>query len=179
MVPEATIKRTEDGLVPEGEGWYVLNAREARWEQDERFGSYCDFQGDVRWPELGVNVCVLEPERPNCLYHGEAPQEGFLVVSGECLLLVEGEERRLRAWDYFHCPPWTEHVFVGAGDAPCVVLMIGARGSHFDDVLYPVNDLARTHGASVEREARDPKQAYGPRDIQAGRYRHGDLLPPG
>jgi uncharacterized cupin superfamily protein len=179
-VEEGKLDKTDAGLVPKGEGWYILNARDATWRRRETLGSYCDFDGDAAWPQLGVNICVLEPGRPNCMYHREAPQEGFLVISGECLVLVEGEERRLRRWDYFHCPPWTEHVFVGAGDEPCVIVMAGARGPQYDDVVYPVDDVALKHDAGVEEETDDPQQAYA-RFVRGEphSYPHGDLLPPG
>jgi quercetin dioxygenase-like cupin family protein len=117
VIPEAPLERTPEGLVPRGEGWFVVNAREARWRHTDRFGSDTPFEGDVRFPEIGINVGVLQPGQPNAYYHGEESQENFLVLSGECLLLVEGEERRLRPWDFVHLPPWTEHILVGAGSA--------------------------------------------------------------
>jgi uncharacterized cupin superfamily protein len=175
MPSEANLTRTENGLVPEGKGWYVLNARESRWLESEAFGRYCHFEGDARFPELGINVSVLQPGQPSCMYHGEANQEDFLVLAGECLLLVEGEERRLRAWDFFHCPAWTEHVLVGAGSGPCLVLAVGARREP-DDVLYPVAEVARRHDAGVTAETRVPAEAYArfsrPKEIP---YREGDL----
>ena len=61
------------------------------------------------------------------MYHWEADQEDFLVLDGEALLIVEGEERALRPWDFVHCPAETKHVIVGAGDGNCVLLAIGAR----------------------------------------------------
>ncbi len=157
---EAKLVQTEEGLVPEGEGWYVLNAREARWFHNDEFGSACTFEGDIRFQEFGINIGVLEPGQPACLYHREDAQENFLVLWGECLLLVEGEERRLKAWDFVHCPPWTEHVFVGAGDGTCGILAVGARGR--EEIVYPVSELARRHGASAEQETPDPKKAYAP-----------------
>ena len=109
------------------------------------------------------------------MYHGEGAQENFLVLSGECLLLIEGEERLLHAWDFVHCPAWTEHVFVGAGDGPCAILAIGARPD--DGVLYPASELAQRHGAGVERDTRDPQEAYASyRDDVSAAYRDG-LLP--
>ena len=144
MVPEAPLEQTENGLVPRGEGWYVLNAREARWWRTDDLGSVCTFEGDVRFPELGINVSVLRPGEPSCMYHGEEAQEDFLVLSGGCLLLIEGEERPLRAWDFVHCPRWTEHVIVGAGSGPCVVLAVGARGVG-RGVRYPVDEAALRH----------------------------------
>jgi uncharacterized cupin superfamily protein len=175
MVSEASLVPTESGLVPEGEGWFVVNAREARWFESDAFDRYCRFQGDVHFPEVGFNISVLLPGRPGCMYHGEDTQEDFLVVSGECVLLVEGEERRLRAWDLFHAPAWTEHVLVGAGDGPCVVVAVGARkpGSK---VVYPQSDVADAHGAGVPETTESPEEAYArfpePRER---RYQKGDL----
>jgi uncharacterized cupin superfamily protein len=175
MSAEARLVPTENGHVPEGEGWYVLNAREARWLGNEAFGRYCDFQGDVRFPELGINVSVLEQGQPACMYHGESAQEGFLVLSGECLLLVEGEERPLRAWDFFHCPAWTEHVVVGAGDGPCLLLAVGARRPG-PEVRYPAAAFAQAHGAAVVEETGVPREAYAPYPDDVERpYREGDL----
>jgi len=95
------------------------------------------------------------------MYHRESGQEGFLVLSGECLLIVEGEERRLRAWDFLHCPPGTSHSFVGAGDGPCVMLMVGAR--HADGtIFYSRNEVALHHGAGVTEETPSPREAYAP-----------------
>jgi uncharacterized cupin superfamily protein len=159
MIGEARLRRTDHGLVPEGDGWFVVNAREAGWRDDGDMGVFTPFAGDVRFPRIGINLAVLQPGQPNCMYHGEDEQEDFLVLQGECLLLVEGQERRLRAWDFVHCPPWTEHVFVGAGDRPCVVLMIGSRTPDAG-IAYPRSDLALRHGAGVEVETDDPDEAY-------------------
>ena len=93
------------------------------------------------------------------MYHAEGAQEDFLVLSGECLLIVEGEERLLRQWDFVHCPAWTEHVFVGAGDGPCVVLAVGGR-TEGRGVRYVVNETALRHGAGVEEETSEPSVAY-------------------
>ena len=123
-VSEAKLVQTDGGLEPEGSGWFVLNAKQARW-LDGHFGAYTRFEGDERFSDIGINIGVLAPGQPACYYHGEDAQEAFLV-SGECLLLIEGEERRLKAWDFVHSPPWAEHVFVGAGDGPCAVLAVGA-----------------------------------------------------
>ena len=173
MVPEAPLKRTDGGLVPEGEGWFVLNAREARWLEGE-FGAYTRFEGEARFPSIGLNIGVLEPGQPACMYHGEDNQEDFLVLSGECLLLIEGEERRLKARDFVHCPAWTEHVFVGAGEGPCAILAVGTRLS--PDVVYPESELAQRHRAGVERETREPSEAYANvrDDVPVG-YREGWL----
>jgi uncharacterized cupin superfamily protein len=157
-VSEARLRKTEHGLVPEGDGWFVLNAREAVWHDDHEFGVYTPFSGEERFPQVGVNLAVLGPGQPACMYHGEDEQEDFLLLAGECLLIVEGEERTLQAWDFVHCPPWTEHVFVGAGDGPCVLLLIGSRTG--DGVVYPRNEAALRRRAGVEQETRSPQEAY-------------------
>jgi uncharacterized cupin superfamily protein len=173
-VEEARLTRTENGFVPEGEGWYVVNARETRWLGSDELGKFCHFEGDVRFPELGINVTVLQPGQPGCMYHGEDNQEDFLVLAGECLLLIEGQERRLRAWDFVHCPAWTEHVFVGAGAGLCVLLAVGARGKK--GVRYPVNELAWQHSASVPQDTESQEEAYARFSPLAERaYREGDL----
>jgi uncharacterized cupin superfamily protein len=157
VVPESPLERAGAGLVPRGEGWFVLNAKEARW-LDGDFGAYTRFEGDARFPQLGINIGVLAPGQAACMYHGENEQEDFLVLSGECLLLIEGEERSLKAWDFVHCPAWTEHVFVGAGDGPSTILAIGARSD--GGGVYPVGEVALRHGAGVEREATLSRDAY-------------------
>ncbi len=174
MVEEARLEKTEHGLVPQGEGWFVVDARQARWIDDGELGVYTKFEGEERFPQIGVNLAVLQPGQPSSMYHREDAQEDFLVLAGECLLLVEGTERRLSAWDFVHCPAWTEHVFVGAGDGPCAILMIGTR--LVDDVVYPLDELARQHGAGVERETSSPEEAYAP--FETGKpiaYRNGWL----
>lgn len=110
------------------------------------------------WPDTGVNVQILEPGKPNCRYHSEPVQEDFLVLQGECIVILEGEEKRLRQWDFVHCPAGTEHVFVGAGDGPCAVLMIGSR--RVDGAHYPVNAVAAQYDASVKQDTDEPAEAY-------------------
>jgi uncharacterized cupin superfamily protein len=158
---EAPLRQTDAGLIPETDGWFVLNATEARWLEDGPFGFFTRFSCDLRFPRVGINLAVLEPGQPNCLCHREDEQEDFLVLAGECLLLVEGEERPLRPWDFVHCPAGTEHVFVGAGDRPCVMLLIGSRTPDAE-VVYPRSELALRHGAGVEEETDSPDKAYEP-----------------
>ncbi len=157
MVPEAPLKDEDGALVPQGDGWFVLNARDARWLEGE-YGAYTRFEGAARFPSLGINIGVLEPGQAACMYHGEDDQEDFLVLSGECLVLIEGQERPLKAWDFVHCPAWTEHVFVGAGRGPCAILAVGTRQG--SGVIYPVSELAQRHHAGVGQETRDPHEAY-------------------
>jgi quercetin dioxygenase-like cupin family protein len=161
MVPEAPPRTTKNGLVVDVDGWFVLNACESRWRDEGPLGVYCTFEGKRRFPQLGMNVNVLQPGQALGMYHRENGQEGFLVLAGACTLIVEGQERQLRAWDFFHCPPGTEHVIVGSGDAPAVVVAFGARGrGRGGGVVYRVSDAAARHGASVARETRNPTEAY-------------------
>jgi uncharacterized cupin superfamily protein len=157
VVPEAPLGTAGEGLAPQGEGWFVLNAREARWLHGD-YGAYTRFEGDARFPQIGVNIGVVEPGQPVTMYHGEEDQEAFLVLSGECLLLVEGEERPLKQWDFFHCPPWTEHAIVGAGSGPCAILAVGGRSSK--KVIYPASEVAQRHGAGVASTTDEPEVAY-------------------
>ena len=176
MTRKAKLVETESGLVPDGDGWFVVNTREARWGHTEEMGSWCTFEGDARFAEFGLNVAVIRPGQPSALYHAEDAQEDFLVLSGECLLVVEGEERPLAAWDFVHCPPWTEHIFVGAGEGPCVILMVGARHPDRDGLRYPANEVAQKHGAGVERETTSGREAYARfSPAEDGVYREGDL----
>ena len=161
-MPEARLEDSGSGLTPVSEGWFVVNARDAEWWFTEGRGARCAFENEygsspVEFPQLGINLTVLEPGQTG-LYHAEENQEAFLVLSGECALVVEDRERRLRPWDFFHSPPWTEHAFVGAGEVPCVIVMAGARSS--PDVRYPVSELAARYGASVAEETSDWRQAY-------------------
>ena len=157
---------SKNGLVVDGEGWFVVNARESRWKSEGPLGSYCNFEGKKRLPQLGFNISVLEPGERIGMYHRENAQEGFLVLAGECLLIVEEQERRLETWDFFHCPGGTDHIIVGAGERAAIVAAVGARGRGVGGgLLYPVSELAGRHGASVEAETTEPAQAY--RDVHA------------
>jgi uncharacterized cupin superfamily protein len=162
MVPEAPLEQTDDGLVPAGDGWFVLNARDARWHAADGRGAYSDLEGETEFAQVGVHLCVLGPGEAMAMYHWEADQEDFLVVAGEALLVVEGEERALRRWDFVHCPPGTKHVIVGAGDGPCTLLAVGARDRSTgpDWGGYTVDEAALRHDAGVRRETTDPKEAY-------------------
>ncbi len=159
-VPEAPLEDSGSGLAPAGEGWFVVNVGETAWITSKTFGSGCGFESKAApFQQLGINVSVMLPGEPNCLYHSESQQEDFLVLFGECRLLVEGEERLLHAWDFVHCPAGTEHVFVGAGDGPSGVLMVGARTPD-EQLLYPVSELAARYGASAEQETDSAPEAY-------------------
>ena len=165
MTEEARLEQTPRGKRAASEGWYVLHASEAPWITSERFGAGCVFEGEPRFAQMGVHLRVLEPGKPACLYHSETTQEAFFVIAGQCTLVVEEQERELRAGHFFHCPPGTRHVLVGAGDAPCVILMMGARSP--DQMLdYPVSEVAAKYGASAKERTGSPNEAYGERDIR-------------
>ena len=158
MVPEAPLEEIENGVRAVGPGWSVLNAREVPWFEGA-FGFFGMLEPEERFDQVGVQLSVLRSGEPSGMYHGEDAQEDFLVLSGECLLLIEGEERSLRQWDFVHCPPWTEHIFVGAGDGPCVLLGVGARRKG-RGIRYPVSEIALKYGAGVERATTEPREAY-------------------
>jgi uncharacterized cupin superfamily protein len=168
VVPEASLEQTDAGLVPAGEGWFVLDTREARWIRRPGRGhnapltGWTAYEAETFFPQLGINLTVLGPGEPIGMYHWEADQEDFLVLSGEALLIVEGEERPLRQWDFFHCPPGTRHMIVGAGQG-CVLLAAGARdhiGEDCNGGAYVVDELAIRHGAGIDEETSDATVAY-------------------
>ena len=147
-----------------GDGWFLLNARDAEWRWTEGRTAVCDFEQFGKFPQLGMNLSVMQPGEFMGMYHWEADQEDFLVLSGEALLIVEGEERALKAWDFVHCPAGTNHVILGAGDGPCVVLAVGARDKSVTDDWggYTADPVAAKHGVSVERDTTDAGEAYAP-----------------
>jgi uncharacterized cupin superfamily protein len=173
MVEEARLEEVSSGLAPVSPGWFVVNAGEAAWVRNDAFGARCNFEGSDRalaerpelerqwFEEVGYTLAVLEPGKPTGMYHAESSQEDFLVLAGECLLVIEEEERRLRAWDFVHCPAGTRHIFVGVGDEPCVIFMIGARAAG-KTLLYPRSEPALARGAGVETETEQPAEAYAP-----------------
>jgi uncharacterized cupin superfamily protein len=165
VVPEAELVSTEHGLVPKGEGWFVLNAKETQWWERPGRGFLCEFEGAgfegaTDFHELGVNLTLLGPGEPMAMYHWEQDQEDFLLLAGEALLIVEGEERLLRAWDFVHCPAGTNHTIVGAGDGRCLVFAVGSRSAGEDWGAYTVDEAALRHGAGVDRETTSPPEAY-------------------
>jgi mannose-6-phosphate isomerase-like protein (cupin superfamily) len=178
-VPEAPLERTEHGLVCKGEGWFVVNAREARWRLwgENRFSNLA---GDTLFDQLGIGIAVLAPGQPMAAYHWESDQEDFLVLAGTGTLVIEGEERPLRQWDFVHCPPGAKHVIVGG---PCVVFGVGSRERHTmldesgtrvgrpGESEYVADPVAAKYGASPDETTADSAEAYAhfpPREL--GRY---------
>jgi uncharacterized cupin superfamily protein len=161
MTDEAPLDPWPTGLVPERAGWFVVNVRDAAWSEHPEQGYATLFENPrgEPMPELGIRVRVLQPGQMLSYYHQENAQEGFLVLAGECVLIVEGAERRLRAWDFFHSPAGTAHAIVGTGDVPVAILAVGAR--HDPEVFrYPVSELAAGYRASVATETTSPDEAY-------------------
>jgi uncharacterized cupin superfamily protein len=182
-VHEAQLEESGSGLAPVTDGWFVVNVRDAMWLTSEDgakrpTGSESSFETPMaQFEQFGIRLHVLPPGQPNGLYHVENQQESFLVLEGECTLLVEGQERVLRPWDFFHSPAGTEHIFVGAGEEPCVILMAGGRSAPWE-VCYPVSELAAAHGASAEEETSDPDRAYvGFEPTRRERPSYWDRLP--
>jgi uncharacterized cupin superfamily protein len=141
--------------------WFVRNLREMKWWDRGPRGHVTDLIGDDD-AQVGVNLFVLEPGQPMSMYHWEADQEGFLVLSGEAVLIVEEQEHPLRQWDYFHCPAPVPHTIVGAGSGPSAILALGARIDSIGENWggYPYSELAMKHDASAEEETTEPKVAY-------------------
>jgi uncharacterized cupin superfamily protein len=170
-IDEARLEDVGSGLAPVSPGWFVVNVTEAAWLRNDAFGGRCVFESSRRvlaerpdaepqmFTETGFTLAVLEPGKPSGMYHAESTQEDFLVLAGTCLLLIEEQERPLRAWDFLHLPPGTRHTFVGTGDAPCVIFMTGARREG-DTIVYPRSDTALARGAGVEEETPSPAEAY-------------------
>jgi uncharacterized cupin superfamily protein len=160
---EATIEETESGRVPADDGWFILNLAEIGWATVPGGGIWCSFESPAARSEtLGIGVHILYPGDTPGYYHSESEQEGFLVLSGECIAVVEGEERRMGPWDYLHCPPWTAHITIGAGDGPCAILMVGTR-SPGGATHYIAEPAAARHGAAVATPTDDAREAYAQR----------------
>jgi uncharacterized cupin superfamily protein len=157
---EASIRQTDAGSVAESDGWFVLNLADVAWMRHGIAGQWTDLEpGAAEFTHYGIGVHVLQPGQPNGRYHAENVQEDFLVLDGECLLIVEEEERRLKQWDFFHCAPGTHHILVGAGEGPCAILMAGAR-SPDKQLRYPVSELAGRYDASSPEDTDTPRVAY-------------------
>jgi uncharacterized cupin superfamily protein len=157
---EAKIDDTETGRVPADDGWFILNLAEIGWAAVPGNGTWCIFEApSAPSRRLGIGVHVLQPGEPPGMYHAESEQEGFLVLHGECLAIVEGQERRMRAWDYLHCPPGTAHLTIGAGDGPCAILMVGTRSADSTTEYLPEPAAAR-YGGAVAVATDSSREAY-------------------
>jgi uncharacterized cupin superfamily protein len=166
--PEAKIEQTDAGAVVVSPGWFVVNMADCAWTRDDLGGEWSTpGEAEGEFQQYGIGIHVLQPGQTNGLYHSESLQEDFLVLAGECLLLIEEQERRLKAWDFVHFAPGSRHICIGAGDGPCAILMVGARGPE-NRLHYPVTELAQKHGVAAPEETDDSRQAYRdvPRDFR-------------
>ena len=163
-VPEARLVERDGGLEPDGPGWFIVNVADTLSFKNEVEGQYIRFESldNAPFPHYGIGIHVLRPGQPNAKYHAESNQESFMVLEGECRLIVEGEERIMRKWDFFHCAPMTRHITIGAGDGPCAILMVGIR-SPDHTTHYPAEPEAARYGAAVEQPTDSPKEAYANR----------------
>jgi len=185
MVPEAKLEQTPSGLVPSSTGWFVLNVRDGRWWDKPGMGYSLpltgddDYEAETFFPMLGIAIRVMYPGEPSTTYHWETEQEDFLVLAGEALLIVEGQERSLKQWDFVHCPPETRHAFVGAGDSPCVLLCASSRQFQKDGPwgFYCVDETAARYNAASPEETQDGRIAYARFPPAEERRYPGELLP--
>ena len=162
-------------MLEERPGWFVVNVKDARWARNDAFGWICRLEkADEPFPQIGVNIFVLTPGKPNCRYHREAAQEDLLVLTGRCRLLVNGEERTLAPWDFVHFPAGTSHVVVGI-DEPCAVLIVGHRDNP-ETLFYPASELARRYNAESPEPTADPEVAYA--DVLRRQPGEGPEWPP-
>jgi uncharacterized cupin superfamily protein len=176
VTEEAKLVAAETGgLMPGSEGWFVLNAKDARWLSGE-LGAYCNFEGkEVRFEQVGINLNVMRPGEPMTMYHRENAQEDFLVLSGECVLIVQGEERPLRQWDFFHCPGGVDHAIVGAGEGTSLVLAVGARTPESEGAFYPADPVAQNYRAGVKADTSEARDAYAAYTMEWQAYEEGWL----
>jgi uncharacterized cupin superfamily protein len=163
VTEHARMETTATGQRPAEQGWYILNLAQMCWNGFPGGGAWTTFEsGPEESDRLGIGVHILWPGDSPGYYHTEEDLEGFLVLSGECVAIVEGEEYRMRAWDYLHSPPGTAHITVGAGTEPCAILMYGTR-TKGAAIRYLPDPVAARYGHSVQRESGSPQEVYADR----------------
>jgi uncharacterized cupin superfamily protein len=163
VVAEARLRESGAGLVPESTGWFVLNVRDARWIEKPGRGHSLpltgvdEYEAETFFSMLGMAIRVVDPGEPSTTYHWETEQEDFLVLFGEGVLIIEGQQRMLKQWDFVHCPPRTRHAFAGAGEGPCVLLCASSRQFQKDGPwgFYCPDDAAARYNASSPEETQD------------------------
>jgi uncharacterized cupin superfamily protein len=185
MVTEARLERVASGLAPVTPGWFVVNTADAAWVNNEWSGGVCIFESDdyvlrgrpdlteyVK-PNAGFTIRVVPPGHPSGGYHAESVDENFLILMGECVLIIEDQERHLRTWDFVHCPPMTAHAFVATEAGPCVILATGNRRDDLERVR-PLSEVALRYDAVSDADTTNPERR-GPWKVE--RPRHWDELP--
>jgi uncharacterized cupin superfamily protein len=184
VVPEAELEETEAGLLPKSKGWFIMNALETRWFDKPGQGhaasltGYDEYEAETFFPMLGMSIRVAGPGEVTTTYHWETEQEDFLVLSGEGIAIIEGEERPLKQWDFVHCPPGAKHGFVG-GEPPLVLLCASSRQFQKDGPwgYYCFDETAAKHNAASPEDTQDGEIAYARfADSRKTRY-PGGLLP--
>ncbi|MCW2924562.1 MAG: cupin protein [Thermoleophilia bacterium] len=148
-------------------GWFAVHLDDIPWVDN---GPVARGRIDhlFHFDQYGMNIQVMQPGQPNCRYHREhRDDETMLVLGGEAIAIIEGEEHPVRAGHLVHCPAGTAHVFVGAGDRPSAVLMVGNRDPRWSEGpewgTYVADPVAARHGAAVEEDTNDPEVAYATR----------------
>ncbi len=166
-IPEASLRDAGAGLVPDGEGWFIVNVADSQGMRTDMLGAGAMFEEGVgaRFEDFGINIRRLQPGQPSARYHREEAEEAFLVLDGECVAIVEDSERTMRKGDFLFAPPGTAHVIVGAGDGPSTVLMVGSRRAG-RGIGFPVSEAAGRYGASVDEETDDPALANAGLEIE-------------
>jgi mannose-6-phosphate isomerase-like protein (cupin superfamily) len=184
VVEEAEIEETEVGLLPKTQGWFIMSALETRWFDKPGQGhsvsltGYNEYEAETFFPMLGMSIRVAGPGDATTTYHWETEQEGFLVLSGEGIAIIEGEERPLKQWDFVHCPPGTRHAFAG-GEPPLVLLCASSRQFQKDGPwgYYCFDETAAKYNAASPEDTQDGEIAYARfAEVRKTRY-PGGLLP--
>lgn len=185
MPEEAQLGESEAGLVPKEPGWFVMDVRKARWFDKPGQGwsvplTGCDeYEAESFFPMLGMSIRVVSAGEPTGTYHWETEAEDFLVLSGEGVLIIEGEERPLKQWDFVHCPPETKHGFAGTRDRPMVLLCASSRQFQKDGPwgYYCKDETAAKYNASSPEDTQDGRLADARFAPQKPAPYPGGLLP--
>ena len=182
MVPEAELRDDGAGLVPASSGWFVVNAREARWLHRPGRGDAlpltgCDeFEAETFFPMLGMSMQVFPPSEPNGTYHWETEQEDFLVLAGEALAIVEGQERPLSSGTSYTAHPRPDTCSLALATSR-VSSSLRRRGSSRKTGRGAFTAPMRSQLGTTQARPRTPKMANsrtaGSPPSRMSRYRDG------
>ncbi len=184
VTEEARLEDKGNGLVAASEGWFVMNVRDARWSDKPGQGHSCsltgidEYEAETFFPMLGMAIRVAGPGDVSTTYHWETEAEDFLVLAGEGLAIIEGEERALKQWDFVHCPPGAKHAFVG-GQTPLVLLCVSSRQFQKDGPwgYYCADATAAKYNAASPEDTQDGSIAYARFPAPSESRYPGGLLP--